>query len=166
MTWHYLNKLKSLLQRGKSLGMKINKQTYNSGARGWLRHYATSRKVAGSIPDEVAGFFNWPNPSSRTMAPGSTQPLTEMSTRNLPGGKGRPARKAVYAHCEVASRGKTNKMDTCLAPALASYGGSRGASHCQSVFWRAQRWLAASCSLWLDCRACFSSKWTTKSVNF
>jgi hypothetical protein len=30
-------------------------------------------------------FFNLPNPSSRTMAPGSTRPLTEMSTRNLPG---------------------------------------------------------------------------------
>jgi hypothetical protein len=28
------------------------------------------------------------------MALGSTQPLTEMSTRNLPGGKGRPARRA------------------------------------------------------------------------
>jgi hypothetical protein len=28
------------------------------------------------------------------MALGSTQPLSEMSTRNLPGGKGRPARKA------------------------------------------------------------------------
>jgi hypothetical protein len=28
------------------------------------------------------------------MALGSTQPLTEMSTRNLPGGKGRLARKA------------------------------------------------------------------------
>jgi hypothetical protein len=28
------------------------------------------------------------------MALGSTQPLTEMSTRNLPGGKGRPARGA------------------------------------------------------------------------
>jgi hypothetical protein len=28
------------------------------------------------------------------MALGSTQPLTEMSTRNLPGGKGRPASKA------------------------------------------------------------------------
>jgi hypothetical protein len=27
------------------------------------------------------------------MALGSTQPLTELSTRNLPGGKGRPARK-------------------------------------------------------------------------
>jgi hypothetical protein len=23
----------------------------------WLRHYATSRKVAGSVPDEVIGFF-------------------------------------------------------------------------------------------------------------
>jgi hypothetical protein len=29
------------------------------------------------------------------MALGSTQHLTEMSTWNLPGGKGRPARKAV-----------------------------------------------------------------------
>jgi hypothetical protein len=46
-----------------------------------------SRKVAGSNPDEV-DFFNRPNPSSRTMALGSTQPLTAMSTRNIPGGKG------------------------------------------------------------------------------
>jgi hypothetical protein len=34
------------------------------------------------------------NPSSRTMALGPTQPLTEMSTRNLPGGTARPALKA------------------------------------------------------------------------
>jgi hypothetical protein len=39
-------------------------------------------------------FFNLPNPSSRTMALGSTQLLTEMSTKNLPGGKKRPARRA------------------------------------------------------------------------
>jgi hypothetical protein len=45
------------------------------------------------IPDEV-DFFNLSNPSSRTMTLGSTQPLTEMSTRNLPGGKMRPARGA------------------------------------------------------------------------
>jgi hypothetical protein len=32
------------------------------------------------------GIFNWPNPSSRTTALESTQPLKEMSTRNLPGG--------------------------------------------------------------------------------
>jgi hypothetical protein len=60
----------------------------------WLRHYATSRKVAGSIPDEVTGFFNSPNPSSRTMALGSTQRLTDMSARNLPEDKGRPVRGA------------------------------------------------------------------------
>jgi hypothetical protein len=55
-----------------------------------LRHYATSRNVAGSIPDEAIGFFNWPNPSCRTMSLESSQPLREMSTRNLSGGKGRP----------------------------------------------------------------------------
>jgi hypothetical protein len=49
--------------------------------------------VTGSNPDEV-DFFNVPNPSSRTMALGSTQSLTEMSTRNIPGGKGWLARKA------------------------------------------------------------------------
>ena len=26
--------------------------------RSWLRHYATSRKVAGSIPDDVIGIFH------------------------------------------------------------------------------------------------------------
>jgi hypothetical protein len=56
--------------------------------------FSWSLAVAGSIPDEVIVFFNWPNPSSRTVALGLTQPLTEMSTRNLPGGKGRPVRKA------------------------------------------------------------------------
>jgi hypothetical protein len=44
-------------------------------------------------PDEV-DFFNLPNPSNRTMVLGSTQPLTEVSTRNLPGSKKRPARRA------------------------------------------------------------------------
>jgi hypothetical protein len=52
-----------------------------------LRHYATSPKVAGSIPNEVNVFFNWPNPSS-SMSLASAQPLTEMSTKNLPGGGG------------------------------------------------------------------------------
>jgi hypothetical protein len=39
-------------------------------------------------------FFNLPNSSSLTMALGSNQPLIEMSTRNLSGGKGRLARRA------------------------------------------------------------------------
>jgi hypothetical protein len=45
------------------------------------------------VPDEV-NFFNLPNPSSGTMVLGSTQPLTKLSTRNLPGGKKRPASRA------------------------------------------------------------------------
>jgi len=49
----------------------------------WLRYCATSRKVAGSIPDGVIWIFHWHNLSGRTMALGLTQPLTEMSTRNI-----------------------------------------------------------------------------------
>jgi hypothetical protein len=45
------------------------------------------------VPDKV-DFFNLCNTSSRTMALGSTHPLTEMSTRILPGGKKRPGRRA------------------------------------------------------------------------
>jgi hypothetical protein len=45
------------------------------------------------VSDEV-DFFNLPNHSSRTMALGSTQPLTKISARNLPGVKKRPALRA------------------------------------------------------------------------
>jgi hypothetical protein len=75
----------------------------DTGARGSV--VATSRRVTGSSPDEV-DFYNLPNPSSRTVSLGSTQPLTEMSTKKLPGGGGvkggRPARKAdsLTAICE------------------------------------------------------------------
>ena len=47
-----------------------------------MRHCATSRKVAGSVPDGVIGIFHKHNNFGRTMALGSTQPLTEMSTRS------------------------------------------------------------------------------------
>jgi hypothetical protein len=55
----------------------------NGGTRccSCLRHCATSRKVAGSIPDDITGIFHWHNPSSRIMALGLTQPLT----KNIPG---------------------------------------------------------------------------------
>jgi hypothetical protein len=42
----------------------------------WFRCCATNRKVAGSIPDGVIEFFYGHNSSDRTMALGSTQPLT------------------------------------------------------------------------------------------
>ena len=53
--------------------------------RSWLRHCARSLKVAGSIPDGFTRIFLiGHNPSGHTMALGSTQPLTEMSTMNIP----------------------------------------------------------------------------------
>jgi hypothetical protein len=47
----------------------------------WFRYCATNRKVAGSIPDVVIGGFHWHNLPGRTMGLGSTQPLTDKSTR-------------------------------------------------------------------------------------
>jgi hypothetical protein len=49
--------------------------------------------IAGSISDEVIGFSQFTYSFQLHDGPGSTQPLTEMSTRNLPGGNGLPARK-------------------------------------------------------------------------
>jgi hypothetical protein len=40
-------------------------------------------KPEGSILDGVIEICNWINPSSRTMTLGSTQPIREMSTRNI-----------------------------------------------------------------------------------
>jgi hypothetical protein len=59
-----------------------------------LRHVSARRKVTRSILDEITSFFNCANLCSCTVALGSTQPLTEMSIRNLPEVNGRPVRKA------------------------------------------------------------------------
>jgi hypothetical protein len=45
------------------------------------------------VSDEM-NVLNLPKSSSRTMAQGSTQTITEMSTRNFSGGKKRSARRA------------------------------------------------------------------------
>jgi len=78
-----LNEIRSLAAWARFLDYFI--LVFNEGGtrwRSWLRHCATSRKFADSIPDGVIGFFHWHNPSGHTMALGSTQPLTEMSARN------------------------------------------------------------------------------------
>jgi hypothetical protein len=48
-----------------------------------LEHCATSRKVAGSIPDGVIWIFRLNNPSGPTMTLGSTEPVIEISIRNI-----------------------------------------------------------------------------------
>jgi hypothetical protein len=47
-------------------------------------------------------FFNLPNPSSRTMTLGSTQPVTKMNISKIPGDKGLLERKPdnLIAICE------------------------------------------------------------------
>ena len=40
------------------------------------------RQVAGLVRDDDIGIFHCHNPSGRTMTLWSTQPLTEMSTKN------------------------------------------------------------------------------------
>jgi hypothetical protein len=51
-------------------------------------------------------FFNLPNPSSRAMALGSTQPLIEISAKNCPWDNGRPALRKdnLTAICRRLSR--------------------------------------------------------------
>ena len=49
----------------------------------WLRCCFTNQKVAGSIPAVSVAFSLTQNPSDRTMALVSTQPLTEMSSRSI-----------------------------------------------------------------------------------
>jgi hypothetical protein len=41
-----------------SFYLKTNRERGGTRYRRWLRHCATSRKVAGSIPDEVIVFFS------------------------------------------------------------------------------------------------------------
>ena len=92
--YHYKNDMKMSEQRGGICNMDTTNTmlallsiiTSNRVAQ-WLRCCATNRKVAGSIPNGVFGIFRWHNPSDRTTALGSTQPLTEMSTRKISWGK-------------------------------------------------------------------------------
>jgi hypothetical protein len=77
--------------------MKIvyNRRLSSAGERGSVVGWGTmlqDRRSRFGVPMEWI-FFNLPNPSSRTMTLGSTQCLTEMSIRNLPGDKWHPALK-------------------------------------------------------------------------
>jgi hypothetical protein len=107
-TWHklakFLKKKKRFCVRNEFTWNKIYTSSEPIGVRGSVVGWGTTLQAGTSryqIPNEV-DFFNWPNPSSRTMALGSTQPVTEMYTRNILGGEGRPAHKAdnLTAICE------------------------------------------------------------------
>ena len=68
----------------------------DTGWRSWLRHCATSRKVAGSIPDGVIGIFLWHNPSD-ALWPWSWLSLEQKWVPGIfPGGLRRPVTLLSY----------------------------------------------------------------------
>jgi hypothetical protein len=74
---------------------QINVSTNNTGSwsvpsrrRNWIFSDALCYKPRGrGFESRWGEFFKWPNHSSRTLALGSTQPLTEISTRGVKGGR-------------------------------------------------------------------------------
>jgi len=68
---------------GFNSAFKGLKLSWGTRWRSWLRRCAKTRKVASSISNGVTGIFHGHNPTGCTMAMGLTQPLTEMSTRNI-----------------------------------------------------------------------------------
>jgi hypothetical protein len=85
-TWHLLNPkfhIVSLpIQTGRSSHICNVPQPSLITLRGG-GHYATSWKIAGSISNGVIGVIHWFNLASSTMAMGLTQPLKEISTRDI-----------------------------------------------------------------------------------
>ena len=57
--------------------------TYGPRWSSWLSHCTTSRKLVGSIPYDVIGIFHRHILSGSTTSLRSSQPLSEMSTRNI-----------------------------------------------------------------------------------
>jgi hypothetical protein len=94
-----------------------------------------------SIPDEATGFFNWLNPCSITISFCLTQPLTEISTKNLPGGYP----PAFNAHNLIASVSRLSRkcgsLDVSttyyrdsLIPFLFNYVTDRAHEHKKKMF--------------------------------
>jgi hypothetical protein len=90
----------SLPSKTARVTVEICWPSFRSSVVGWGTMLQAGRSSV-RVSDEV-DFFNLPNPSTRTLAVRSTQPLTEMSIRNLLGGKRLSERKAdnLTAICE------------------------------------------------------------------
>ena len=76
---HNISNLFILEQHSTCFGRSLS---LRGSAVGWGTALQTGRSRV-RFPMVSLDFFHWHNPSGRTMALGLTQPLTEMSTRNV-----------------------------------------------------------------------------------
>jgi len=79
-----------LLNMSLDIPVSTVKLFYGKKCSGLCADYyqVLNQKVTGLIPNGVIAIFHWHNSSGCTIALGLTQPLTEMSIRIFPGGKG------------------------------------------------------------------------------
>jgi len=81
--------------------------------------------VAGSIPNGITGIFHWITPFGRTMVLGSTQPLTEMSTRDIFWGVKTASEvgwQTYHLHVPIASKSGSLKLLDLSGPVQACTG--------------------------------------------
>jgi hypothetical protein len=85
------------------------------GTRGSVVDWDTMLQAGRSrvrFPIRSLDFCNWLNPSSRPISLGSSKPLTEKNTRNLPGDKGWSACRALTSPPSVSRlSGKCESLD-------------------------------------------------------
>jgi hypothetical protein len=115
------NKIKCIIHFGL---LVFTLRCWGPGVAQWLRRWTTSRTVPASIPGGVTGFFSDILPSDRPMALESTQPLVEMSTRNIPGCR-RPVREAddlITFTCRMSRKSGGLNLLEHSGPHRACYG--------------------------------------------
>ena len=94
--------------------------------RSWLGHCASNREVADSISDGVMGIFHWHYISGCTMTLGSSQTLTEMSTKNISWGikaAGAYSWQSYHLHVPIISKSGSLKFLEISGSVIGIYRG-------------------------------------------
>jgi hypothetical protein len=96
-------------------------QIWDTRWNSWLRHCATSWKVAGLIPDGVIGIFYFLNPSGCQMDLGLTHPLKKNITMDILRGEQATVRNADNLTTFMRRLSKISRSLNFLEPWGLSY---------------------------------------------